>query len=100
MAAARMKKLTVTNTPTLSRVFPMCSSVYEQGVEQAVLHRGRARPPVEERAHLRMVHRADLVESPGGEHFAVMQHHGPVGDHLDAAQFVGDDDNRHVELGF
>ena len=31
---------------------------------------------------------------------AVMRHHGPVGDHLDAAQFVGDDDNRHVELGF
>src|SRR5262245_8543502 len=95
-----MKKLTVTNNPTLRRVFPMFSSVYEQRIEQSPLHRSRTWPSVEECAHLRMVQRADLVQCPGSEDFAGMQHNCLIGNHLDAGQFVGHNQNRYVKLRF
>jgi hypothetical protein len=61
---------------------------------------GRTRASVKKRAHLRVIDGLDFSERTARQHFSLVQHHRLIGDHLDTAQFVRDDNDRHVELPF
>src|SRR5262249_20133191 len=98
MPPASTKELKVTKSPTLSR---WCSftllAFHDNPIKQLVPRGGLLRLPVEESPDLGMVHAHDLLQGPLDQHSPGLQHHRLVGDGLDAAQFVRDDDDGHAE---